>query len=71
MSGTDENHVIHGVVVPEHLQKRAPIQTTAFKPWWRIVFMILYFQALHAIPSNSFQYLEKQQSTPYLEQSPF
>ncbi|MEK6928957.1 MAG: hypothetical protein AABW65_03315 [Nanoarchaeota archaeon] len=37
MSGTEENHTIHGVVVPEHPKHERLCQTTAFKPWWRIV----------------------------------
>jgi len=31
MSGTDENHTFQGVVVPEHLQKRAPATNLGLK----------------------------------------
>jgi len=41
MSGTDENHTIYGVVVPEHPKHERPQQTAAFKPQWRIVLLIL------------------------------
>jgi len=35
-----KNYTIHGVVVPWASKKRAPLQTVAFKPQWRIVFLI-------------------------------
>jgi len=38
-----ENYTSHGVVVPWASKKRAPLQTAAFKPQWRIIFLIIIF----------------------------